>query len=92
MKSLEDFLTVDELIEKLMKVQQEGNGNMPVAFTYPSGDHWQTEIASPIDDVAYGLVEYTEYHISFKVVDEEDIEQYEEENGAAPEGNVVLIK
>jgi hypothetical protein len=68
-------MKVAELIEILGHYDQEAD----VHFSYGYGDHWRTEVAPAVCQVADGVVEYSSYHQMDKMVDDEDC--YDEETG-----------
>jgi len=43
-----------------------------LAFAYPSGDHWRTDLVSSIKQVEQTKVGWSDYHRCFKVLTEED--------------------
>ena len=63
-------MTVQELILELQQFPPE----MIVKLEYPSGDYWRTVLAKDISDVDVGNVEYSSYHQTDKVVDEDEDE------------------
>ena len=46
--------------------------DMPLVFKFPSGDYWRTNLARPVDQVDVGVIEYSEYHQSAKIVEDAD--------------------
>ena len=69
-------MQVKELIEILSRYDQDAE----VHYSYGYGDHWRTEVAPAICQVADGVVEYSDYHQMDKLVTDED-ECYDEETG-----------
>ena len=69
-------MQVFQLIERLMDLDP----NAEVHFSYNYGDHWRTEVAPAVCQVADGVVEYSDYHQMDKLVTDED-ECYDEETG-----------
>lgn len=69
-------MKVSELIEQLGYMDQEAE----VHFAYNYGDHWRTEVAPKVKQVAEGVVEFSEYHRMDKMIDNED-DMYDEETG-----------
>lgn len=67
MKTL-NTMTVGELKAYL----EEFPDKCKVAFSYPAGDHWRTELVGTITQAEYANVEYTEYHRVFQVLTTED--------------------
>ena len=69
-------MKVRELIESLGYMNPEAE----VHFSYNYGDHWRTEVAPAVNQVAEGIVEFSDYHRMDKLVtDDEDV--YDEETG-----------
>ena len=73
-----DCLTVGELIEILSEYDKE----MPVGFSYASGDYWKTQIVGKASGASEEQVKYSDYHRALELCDDDD-EQYE---------NMVVIK
>jgi hypothetical protein len=69
-------MTVGELKALLAEYPDE----LPVCFSYPSGDHWRTVLAGTIESAEEAHVKYTAYHEEYKVVYPEDGK--EEDEGA----------
>ena len=67
-------MTVNELIDHLKVLQDEGHGDKDVMFTYNYGDYWRTTVATTVDAGDVGLVKYSDYHSMNKVVDMSDDE------------------
>jgi hypothetical protein len=63
-------LTVRELIHMLEYEDEDAL----VYFSYPSGDYWKTMIAEPVSEVNTEKIEFSEYHRSYKVLDQNRIE------------------
>lgn len=76
MRNLNNTLTVDELIEILQDLKDDHGGDIKVVFSYNYGDYWRTQVASGVEEVDTGYVEYSDYHNMPKVVniDSEDID------------------
>jgi hypothetical protein len=72
---LNDAMTVGELIKELSHYDD----NMPVAFSYNYGDYWNTQVASPLTIVDTDYVEYSDYHKTLKVIDEDKIYDRDED-------------
>jgi hypothetical protein len=66
-----DTMTVEQLREYLSKFP----ANTKVAFSFPSGDYWQTQLVSPIQRGEYTNIKYDTYHKCYKVEDEESVER-----------------
>ena len=60
-------MKVQELIERLKFANPEAE----VHFTYGSGDYWHTVVAPKVTSVDDGLVQYSEYHRTDKLVTDE---------------------
>lgn len=73
-------MKVSQLIEKLGYMDADAE----VHFSYCYGDHWRTQVASRVDSIQEGVVEYSDYHGMDKIVDDEDC--YDEETGDYAEG------
>ena len=69
-------MKVSELIDILGRYDQD----VEVHFSYNYGDHWRTEVAPAVCQVADGVVEYSDYHQMDKLVTDED-ECYDEGTG-----------
>ena len=61
-------MKVSELIELLQGMNQDDE----VHLAQSSGDFWRTVIAPTVDEVFTGYVQYSEYHRTNKLVDEDD--------------------
>ena len=81
-------MTVRELIERL----QQENPDDEVHYSYSSGDYWGTVISREVDSVRLGQVKYSEYHRTYKVVEDEcyDENDYDEEGAEDIKGVVIL--
>jgi hypothetical protein len=77
-------MKVSELIAEL----ECYNADSEVHFVYGAGDYWSTMLAPKTTCTFQGTIIESEYHRTFKLVDEEDV--YEEE-GDKPL-RVVIIK
>ena len=64
--------TVQDLIDILQELKEQGHGDKPVCFTYNYGDHWGTVVAQKVDEVEAGNVEYSEYHRMYKLSQDEE--------------------
>ncbi len=67
-------MTVKELIERL----ECEDPDTEVHFSFPSGDYWGTTISRTVDFVETGKVKYSDYHNTYKVVDEDDCDPEDE--------------
>lgn len=85
-------MTVSELIEELQYLERDGKGELEVKFAYNYGDHWHTQVAEGVSEVAEQLVTYSDYHSMDKVIDL-DYETEEEEllDRADPANRAVII-
>lgn len=78
-------MTVQELIDLL----ENYNPNADVFFVYQYGDFWNTLVANSPEAVEQGKVAWSDYHLTYKVMDE--CENYEkDELDAFKEG--ILIR
>ena len=68
-------MTVRELIERL----KQENPDDEVHYSYSSGDYWGTTISREVESVELGQVKYSEYHRTYKVVEDEFEEDPETE-------------
>ena len=68
-------MKVSQLIEKLGYMDADAE----VRFSCCYGDHWRAQVASRVDSIQEGVVEYSDYHGMDKIVDDEDC--YDEETG-----------
>jgi len=80
-------MTIAELIEVL---EREPNKELPVAFAYPSGDHWKTEVVEEIKDIEELTVIHSDYHEKLAIPTEEELERVED-GKSHPEAKTVLI-
>ena len=76
-------MKVRELIERL----QQENPDDEVHHSYSSGDYWGTVLSSEVDSVQVGQVRYSEYHRTYKVVEDD---RYDEEDTEDIKGVVIL--
>ena len=53
-----------------------------ICLAFPSGDYWGRVLAKEVSEVSTEQVAWSDYHNSYKLVDEEDIEKgyYEKED------------
>lgn len=51
-----------------------------VVIASTSGDYWGTTIGKNVSDVSDGIVTWSEYHQTNKVVDEENLYRYDKED------------
>jgi tRNA/tmRNA/rRNA uracil-C5-methylase (TrmA/RlmC/RlmD family) len=68
-------MQVKQLIEQLSYMNPEAE----VHISYGYGDHWRTQVAPRVDTIEEGVVEFSDYHLMDKIVDDEDC--YDEETG-----------
>lgn len=61
-------LKVSELIERL----QDMDPDATVAYRYPSGDYWHTEIAKGVARISRGAVKWSGYHEKYSTVNADD--------------------
>ena len=67
-------MQVYQLIEQLEYLDP----NDEVYFSYNFGDHWNTQVASTVDQVSVGVIKYSAYHNMDKIVDTDDEDCYDE--------------
>ena len=79
-------MRVKDLIEALEGLDQ----NAEVHFQYNYGDYWRTQVAHTVDRVAWGFVEYSDYHNMHKVVNEDREYEDEEEERSLMQEVVIL--
>jgi hypothetical protein len=79
-------MTVQELIDEL----REQDSELEVMFAYNSGDYWRNEVAESPDRVSQESVEYSDYHLKYKTLTEEEEFDYESKHGAPPIPVVIL--
>ena len=65
-------MKVRELRAMLVDLENNGQGEVDVVFSYNYGDRWRTIVASDVTDCQEVTVKYSEYYQMNKVVDEED--------------------
>jgi len=51
---------------------------MDVCFAYNYGDHWKTTVSPKVNKVDECGIRYSDYHNTYRVVDEDDKESPEE--------------
>ena len=61
-------MTVSDLIDELSNYDED----MEVMFAYDYGDHVHTTVAEGVTGVFEETVEYSEYHRSYRVIDEDE--------------------
>lgn len=69
--------TVSELREMLQDLENAGQGELDVVFSYNYGDYWRTTVANVVDSAEEGVIKYSEYHSMNKVVNTEEDEDGE---------------
>lgn len=73
-----EAMTVDQLIEELKILSDQGKGQLPVHFTYNYGDHWKTRVAAIVETVEEGEIIHSDYHNMDKVLERDD-DEYDSE-------------
>jgi hypothetical protein len=68
-------------VADLIKELQNFDPEMTVHFSYTYSDHWRTLVAPTVDNVEVEFVEYSEYHSMDKIVDLDDIDEEEPQQG-----------
>lgn len=76
-------MTVRELIEEL----EREDGDAEVCIAQPSHDYWGSVCARDVNNIELADVAWSEYHKTNKVIDDDHLEHYEEEELK----NVVLL-
>jgi len=61
-------MTIKELKEKL----EDYSEDTEVFFAHPSGDYWDTELATPVDDTEQAMINYSEYHRQYQTNSKEE--------------------
>ena len=58
------------------------NDEDDICFAFPSGDYWGRVLTREVTEITEEQVTWSDYHNSYKLVDEEDIEKgyYEDED------------
>jgi hypothetical protein len=62
---------------ELARILLEGD-DLPVHFQYNYGDYWNTQVAPEVEEVCDAAIEYSQYHQTDRVVNE-DKEEFDEE-------------
>lgn len=70
------IMKVKELIEELKCFDEDSE----VCIFSKSGDYWRTELANETNSVENVDVAYSEYHNTNKIVDDDRIDSYDEED------------
>lgn len=73
-------MTVGELREALNGYDE----NTPVMVPYPSGDYWHTQLAGNVSGfrINEGLVQWSEYHREWKIIEADEEDDKDEESQA----------
>lgn len=79
-------------VSQLIEMLQGCDPDMDVHFAYGAGDYWRTTVAPSVSQIGEAVVEYSQYHSTDKVVDDEDC--YDDETGDYKEGvrRVIVIE
>jgi len=67
-------MTVQQLIEQLKNCNQDA----VVAFQYPSGDYWHTQLAGVVRSIGVQTVQWSDYHDELKLQEDEEDENSRE--------------
>lgn len=69
--TLSSSLTVDDLMNELRTLSENGYGDTPVVFARQSNDYWRTVVCDSINDVSMKPVsmEWSSYHNTVNVRD-----------------------
>jgi hypothetical protein len=62
-------MTVNEMIQHLKDLRDEGHGDKEVMFSYNYGDYWKTSVAARVDAAEPMEVVYSDYHQMHKLVE-----------------------
>lgn len=68
-------MNVNELIQSLQQLANEGHGDMEVKFAYDSGSYWRNVVAVTVTNVEVGEVQYSEYYRKDVVIEDMDTEE-----------------
>ena len=80
-------MQLNEFIEHLKDLRDEGHGEKEVMFGYGSGDYWRTVVAVKAETAEPAMVKWTDYHSKYKVLESTDEDSDEEK----PEGIEVIL-
>lgn len=69
-------MKVKDLIQELKCFNPESE----ICFSYPSGDYWGSELAKEADRVETADVAYSSYHNTYKIVDDDRLDNYDKED------------
>jgi hypothetical protein len=50
------------LVRELIKELKQYDQDLPVHFSYPYGDHWNTTVVPEINDISEDQVKYSSYY------------------------------
>jgi len=67
---MSEVLTIEQLHSILGEEIVNGNGKLPVHQAYNYGDHWNTIVAPSVTTAEVAEVEYSDYHNSYKLIEE----------------------
>jgi hypothetical protein len=71
-------LTVGELEQLLAEAKNDGaTDDTPVHFSYTGGDYWRTALAPKARDAMMANVEYSDYHRTTTLTDDDGEEEGE---------------
>lgn len=59
-------------VSGLIKMLQSEDPNMEVYFSYPTHDHWRTEVARSVEDIWEETITYSDYHGMETICDADD--------------------
>lgn len=68
-------LTVNQLIEALKQLKDDGLGDTEVMTSYNYGDHWRTQVADGVDSADIMEVVYSDYLQMHKIVEQDEDDQ-----------------
>ena len=79
-------MQLNEFIEHLKDLRDEGHGEKEVMFAYNYGDYWRTQVAAKVDTAEPMMVKYSDYHSMHKVLSVDD-----DDEASFPEGAIEVI-
>jgi hypothetical protein len=60
------------IVKELINILVNADPDDHVYFSYGYGDHWNTEVADPVEEVVKENIKWSEYHNTYKVMGDED--------------------
>lgn len=68
-------------VHELRRLLDSFSDDAEVHYTYPSGDHWRTQLAPLVRKVGEGVVKHNGYHDMDELVDVDFLNDIDEEGG-----------